>query len=189
MIADNTIVSADLKDGAAVRSSDIVDGQVNTVDLAANAVTSDKIKNGQVKAEDLDPGIQVGGGGGGSTPNFGLQVTERSNTIQTPEQGGPFTLLYQIRRIKARGVGISCLQRLFQLFPLDISNPRVLSDMGLAIPRPTRLGDPRSFGKRFPLNIILTSLLEDMFSFISSLAEATFLQLAARFLLHAARYC
>jgi hypothetical protein len=25
------------------------------------------------------------------------------------------------------------------------SNPRVLSDMGLAIPRPTRLGDPRSF--------------------------------------------
>ena len=24
-----------------------------------------------------------------------------------------------------------------------ISNPRVLSDMGLAIPRPTRLGDPR----------------------------------------------
>jgi hypothetical protein len=27
---------------------------------------------------------------------------------------------------------------------LGISNPRVLSDMGLAIPRPTRLGDPRS---------------------------------------------
>jgi hypothetical protein len=26
----------------------------------------------------------------------------------------------------------------------SISNPRVLSDMGLAIPRPTRLGDPRS---------------------------------------------
>ena len=26
----------------------------------------------------------------------------------------------------------------------DISNPRVLSDMGLAIPRPTRLGDPRN---------------------------------------------
>jgi hypothetical protein len=26
----------------------------------------------------------------------------------------------------------------------NISNPRVLSDMGLAIPRPTRLGDPRS---------------------------------------------
>ena len=25
-----------------------------------------------------------------------------------------------------------------------ISNPRVLSDMGLAIPRPTRLGDPRN---------------------------------------------
>jgi hypothetical protein len=24
------------------------------------------------------------------------------------------------------------------------SNPRVLSNMGLAIPRPTRLGDPRS---------------------------------------------
>jgi hypothetical protein len=25
------------------------------------------------------------------------------------------------------------------------SNPRVLSNMGLAIPRPTRLGDPRSY--------------------------------------------
>ena len=45
----------------------------------------------------------------------------------------------------ARGVGYPS--------PLGISNPRVLSDMGLAIPRPTRfppalttagLGDPRS---------------------------------------------
>jgi hypothetical protein len=33
MIADNTITSSDLKDGAAVRSSDIVDGQVNTADF------------------------------------------------------------------------------------------------------------------------------------------------------------
>ena len=41
-------------------------------------------------------------------------------------------------------MGISCPRRLFQLLPLGISNPRVLSDMGLAIPRPTRLGDPRS---------------------------------------------
>src|SRR5919107_4421747 len=49
-------------------------------------------------------------------------------------------MLYQIRRIKARGVGISCLQRLFQLFLLiDISNPRVLSDMGLAIRKHTCL--------------------------------------------------
>jgi hypothetical protein len=62
MIADNTIVSADLRDGAAVRSSDIVDGQVNTADLADNAVTSDKIRDGEVKAEDLDPSIELGGG-------------------------------------------------------------------------------------------------------------------------------
>lgn len=27
-------------------------------------------------------------------------------------------------------------------------NPRVISDMGLAIPRPTRLGDPRTNGAR-----------------------------------------
>ena len=39
----------------------------------------------------------------------------------------------------------------------DISNPRVLSDMGLAIPRPTRLGDPRS--SSFLLLEILKSLL------------------------------
>jgi hypothetical protein len=38
-----------------------------------------------------------------------------------------------------------------------ISNPRVLSDMGLAIPRPTRLGDPRSVCACLS-NIILTSL-------------------------------
>jgi hypothetical protein len=79
LIADETIVSADLKDGAAVRSSDIVDGQVNTADLASNAVTSDKIKNGEVKAEDLDPSIDIGGGG--ETPSFSPQVTERSNSI------------------------------------------------------------------------------------------------------------
>jgi hypothetical protein len=53
----------------------------------------------------------------------------------------------------------------------DISNPRVLSDMGLAIPRPTRLGDPRSVetepesnsvsvcASLSSLNIILTSLI------------------------------
>jgi hypothetical protein len=64
LIADNTIVSADLRDGAAVRSSDIVDGQVNTADLADDAVTSDKIKNGEVKAEDLDPSIELGDGSG-----------------------------------------------------------------------------------------------------------------------------
>ena len=52
----------------------------------------------------------------------------------------------------------------------NISNPRVLSDMGLAIPRPTRLGDPRSVetetepnsvsvcASLSSLNIILTSL-------------------------------
>ena len=39
-----------------------------------------------------------------------------------------------------------------------ISNPRVLSDMGLAIPRPTRLGDPRSVCASLS-NIILTSLI------------------------------
>jgi len=40
----------------------------------------------------------------------------------------------------------------------NISNPRVLSDMGLAIPRPTRLGDPRSVCASLS-NIILTSLI------------------------------
>ena len=62
-IADDTIVSADLKDGQAVTSSDIVDGQVSTADLASDAVTTDKIEDGEVKAEDLDPSIQNGGGG------------------------------------------------------------------------------------------------------------------------------
>ena len=35
----------------------------------------------------------------------------------------------------------------------SISNPRVLSDMGLAIPRPTRLGDPRPHLKQLQLTL------------------------------------
>ena len=35
------------------------------------------------------------------------------------------------------------------------SNPRVLADMGLAIPRPTRLGDPRTDVLKFKLLINL----------------------------------
>jgi hypothetical protein len=84
MIQDNSIVLDDLRDGAAIRSSDIVDGQVNTADLANNAVTSDKIRDGEVKAEDLDPSIELGDGG---SSDFSLQVTQRSNTIQTPREG------------------------------------------------------------------------------------------------------
>jgi hypothetical protein len=41
-------------------------------------VTSDKIKDGEVKQEDLDPSIELGGG-------FSLQVTERSNMVVTTE--------------------------------------------------------------------------------------------------------
>jgi hypothetical protein len=52
-IEDETIVSADLKDGAAVRSSDIVDGQVTTQDLADDAVTSDKIEDGAISLETI----------------------------------------------------------------------------------------------------------------------------------------
>ena len=43
-------------------------------------MTSDKIKDGEVKAEDLDPGIKLGGG-------FSLQVTERSKSFQVPDPG------------------------------------------------------------------------------------------------------
>jgi hypothetical protein len=38
------------------------------------------------------------------------------------------------------------------------SNPRVLSDMGLAIPRPTRLGDPRSSSLLWSVSCIRLSL-------------------------------
>jgi hypothetical protein len=49
-----------------------------------------KIRNGEVKAEDLDPSIEIIGGEG-----FELQVTERSNTITTPEEGGTITVSVQ----------------------------------------------------------------------------------------------
>jgi hypothetical protein len=77
-IVDETIVSADLQDGAAVRSNDIVEGQVDTSHLAEDAVTSEKIRDGEVKIDDLDPAIDIGGG---STPAFTLQVTQRSEEI------------------------------------------------------------------------------------------------------------
>jgi hypothetical protein len=89
-IEDETIVSADLQDGAAVRSSDIVDGQVDNADLAGDAVTSDKIEDGQIQADDLDPSLRDGQGTG-----FGLQVTERSNTIELPRTRGEFTVTVQ----------------------------------------------------------------------------------------------
>lgn len=92
MIEDNSIVSGDLKDGAAVRSSDVVDGQVNSADLANNAVTSEKIRDGQVKAEDLDPSMVLGGGSSG----FSLQVTERSNhKTVIDDEGGVHTITVQ----------------------------------------------------------------------------------------------
>jgi hypothetical protein len=62
------------------------------------------------------------------------------------------------------------------------SNPRVLSDMGLAIPRPTRLGDPRSVTRGSLSNIILTSLIPLFLfktSWLSWLPAATPFVLAA----------
>jgi hypothetical protein len=87
-IEDETIASADLQDGAAVTSTDIVDGQVDTADLADDAVTSDKLRDGEVKADDLDPSLIGGVPGGG----FELQVTERSNSVELPRIRGEFTV-------------------------------------------------------------------------------------------------
>ena len=42
----------------------IRDGQVKNQDLANDAVTSNKIKNGEVKAEDIADGVIPDGGGG-----------------------------------------------------------------------------------------------------------------------------
>ena len=65
---------------------------------------------------------------------------------------------------------------------LGSSNPRVLSDMGLAIPRPTRLGDPRLVTRGSLSNIILTSLIPLFLfktSWLSWLPAATPFVLAA----------
>ena len=71
------------RQGPRITSANIVDEEVKNQDLAANSVTSDKIQNGQVKEEDLDPSIQIGG----ATPNFQLQVTERSKSAQFLPEG------------------------------------------------------------------------------------------------------
>lgn len=77
------------RQGPRITSANIVDGEVRNQDLADDAVTSDKIRDGGVQAEDLDPSIQIGG----ETPSFILQVTERSNTLTIPEDGfNPFTV-------------------------------------------------------------------------------------------------
>ncbi len=67
---------------------------------------------------------------------------------------------------KSAGSGSIVSTEPFSAFPLDISNPRVLSDMGLAIPRPTRfppalagLGDPRNSIKSLVSCIRLSLLI------------------------------
>lgn len=55
-IVDETIVSDDLRDGEAVMSTDIVDGQVDSADLTNDAVTSGKISDGEVTTENLADG-------------------------------------------------------------------------------------------------------------------------------------
>ncbi|MGH9955206.1 MAG: hypothetical protein ACREAS_10520 [Nitrososphaera sp.] len=124
MIADNTIVSADLKDGSAVRSSDIVDGQVNTADLADDAVTTDKIRDGEVKEEDLDPSIELGGDGGS---DFSLQATERSNTrtLMSQDDFGFVTLSVQCNAdevVTGGGYDLSLYQSAVSLISKRLDN-------------------------------------------------------------------
>jgi len=54
-LKDNTIVSADIKDGE-VTSSDIKDGTIVNADISNNAITSSKIKDGEVKNQDIANG-------------------------------------------------------------------------------------------------------------------------------------
>jgi len=84
--------------------------------------------------------------------NFAASMRERSNANATIDS----------RNYNERSAGSGNFVLLRR-----ISNPRVLSDMGLAIPRPTRLppvltaglGDPRSVLGATLSNIILMSLL------------------------------
>ncbi len=72
-----------------VRSETIVDGQVQTQDLADDAVTTEKIRDGEVKVDDLDPSIGVGGGA------IELDIVRRSNLITIPSG-------------EARGAAVTC---------------------------------------------------------------------------------
>jgi hypothetical protein len=83
------------RQGPRITPANIVDGEVKNQDLAPNAVTSDKIKDGEVKEQGLDPSIQLGGGG--SSPGFSLQVTERTNTVHKTNDAteGYFTATVQ----------------------------------------------------------------------------------------------
>ncbi len=60
--------------------------------------------NGEVKAEDLDPSIQIREGGG-ETPGFSLQVTERSNRAQVLIGGGHYSLNVQCNSDEVVTVG------------------------------------------------------------------------------------
>jgi hypothetical protein len=72
------------RQGPRITSANIVDGEVKSQDLAPNSVTSDKIKNDEVKEEDptLDTARRR------KRPSFSLQATERSNSVTVPTAMG-----------------------------------------------------------------------------------------------------
>jgi hypothetical protein len=74
------------------------------------------------------------GGDGGVSPSLvgrgiATGADDANNVVSEEKSAGSGNLVPPSQRREIEG---------------NISNPRVLSDMGLAIPRPTRLGDPRT---------------------------------------------
>ena len=67
-IFDETIVSADLRDGAAVKSSDIVNGEV----------TTDDIKDATIQARDIAAGV---------IPSGAIQVTKVEGSMEVVQGG------------------------------------------------------------------------------------------------------
>jgi hypothetical protein len=74
-----------------VTSATIIDGEVNTQDLANNAVTSAKIEDGTIQEEDIAEGVipePNGGGGGGGTVTLDTNRIEGQSIPIAPNAEG-----------------------------------------------------------------------------------------------------
>jgi hypothetical protein len=114
-IFDETIVSADLKDGAAVKSSDIVNGEVKAEDLASGAVMPN-VHVHEGGAADISPGT-IGGAsancasgeiltGGGFKASKGVQIITSNPLNDDTWEASAFNPGSELLGIKAYAVCI-----------------------------------------------------------------------------------
>jgi hypothetical protein len=124
-IVNGEVKTEDLANGAvtnakiannAVTSPKIQNGQVSTDDLANNAVTTGKIADGTIQEEDIEDGVIPPEGGGGGTTGKIETVYKIEQTNIQPGQQGDVTADCDASHPVATGGG----------FDMETANPQLL---------------------------------------------------------------